>query len=635
MPSATITRTRLALRPSLIVALALLPASLPALLPTSAAAQPTAAQDATTARSAPPRTPGCELHFHVTPRHDTTPRRLDIRLDFPAGGRRQTTLGLAPGWAGINDFHAALHDWRGDRPDTRVQPGDAPHRWTVEHPAQGEVSVHYRVRAALADPDDGQPQPQFQLYRPQVGADWFQFFGHGALALPEGPAGDTRAALCVTLAQPGQPQAPAIGTLHAGRGEEVSARLHGEPGQLHDAFYGGGPGWRVLQRALAGGPLHVAVRGQYAVGDAAFADQAAALIDSHRRFWGETSAPPQWLVLTPNHARGNAGGTLVRQAAVLHAGPEFSPASGSFEFLIGHENLHSWIPGRFGSVDPDPVAQVRGYWFSEGFTNYYTHRLLLASGLWTLDRYADNLSRVLQDYWRSPARQTPVADIAPRFFTDRRAGQQMYIRGELLALRWDDALRDRGHPGLDTVLRPLMRPAGVDGPGGNAGSDSTDRPEPDLTTRATHRVLTALEPLLGALPARDLAAHIDRGEPLPLAPGLGGPCLRVQWEDLPRWSLGFDEASFGERVARSVRPGGPAHQAGLRDGQALRGWSVYGNDVGRDVELWVVDDAAPSSSPEKLRTLRYRPVDGTERLPTARVRDGAADDPACIAWQRR
>lgn len=567
--------------------------------------------------AAPPAPAVCDIDFEVTPRHDLTPRMLDVTLRFPAEDRRETVLRPTSSWAGISDFGAALGGFQGVTAATTVEPVTGTPRWRISHPPQQPVEVRFQVRAALADPDDGRPQPQEQLYRPQIGADWFQFFGHGVFPSLE-PWGDDRTArMCVTLRQPGQPQAPAFGSHHAGRGEMVRAAFTGSPYQLRGAFFAGGAGWRLQERPVAGGVVRTASRGRFEMTDAAFADATAALVNSHRRFWGEQSQPVPWFVLTPNFQQRNVGGTLVHQAVLMHAGSGFNPAHPSFEFLVGHEHLHQWFPQRFGAHGMDPVRGVHGYWFSEGFTNYYTHRLLLASGLWTLPRYAQELSSNLQQYWRSPARNTPVAQIAPRFFSDRDAGKQLYSRGEWLAMRWDRALRERGHQGLDAVLRGALLPAA-------AG--------PADTLTATQRVLTALEPTLGALPKRDVDHHIEAGASLSLDEGLAGPCFTLGWEDVPRWVLGLDRASFESRKATGVILGGPAYAAGLREGMPLLGWSIYGDDVQRDVELMVPAEARQTAP----RTLRYRPVDGSsQRLPKVQVRADAPTSAACQGWLRR
>lgn len=563
----------------------------------------------------------CDLHYRITPRHDTTPRVLEVELAFNATGRGESFMHVAQEWGGVDDFAASFDGWHGLDAGTRIEPTDSPRRWRVVHPGGTDrVRIAYRVRAALPDPDDGQPQEQLQLYRTQIGSDWFQFSGYSALAGVEHFDDRSTPRLCVDLLQPGAaPDVPAFGSHLNARGPAASFALAASPERLRHAFYAGGAGWRVIERPLASGPVRSAVRGRFpALTDEALADRVAAILDAQRRFWGETTVPAQWVLLTPNFSQGNVGGTLVHHAALMHAGPDFGPDHGAFAFLIAHENLHQWIPARFGRMPEAQAEAVPHYWFSEGFTNFYTHRLLLASGAWDLPRYARALTRVLRDYWRSPARDAPAASIAPRFFSDRDAGQQMYARGEILALRWDAALRQRRGEGLDALLKPLLlRP---------------DAPLDPQGAWATERVLAALHPRLGEAPRRDVQRHVLRGASFKLDTGLAGPCFALRWDVVPRFALGFDRASFADRVVRGVDPSGPAHVAGLRDGMKLVSWSVHGRDATRDVELTV----EPAEGGR--RDLRYRPVSGSERLPTLAVRKAASgrteDEAACRRWLR-
>ena len=41
------------------------------------------------------------------------------------------------------------------------------------------------------------------------------------------------------------------------------------------------------------------------------------------------------------------------------------------------------------------AGEAAGYWLSEGFTNYLTHRLLLRAGVWTLRDYAAAMNEVI------------------------------------------------------------------------------------------------------------------------------------------------------------------------------------------------------------------------------------------------
>ena len=553
----------------------------------------------------------CELHYRIVLRYDATPRRLDISVGFPAQGRSQTYLRVQPSWAGVDGFAAALTAWSGSDGATQVARVDQPNRLRVDHPTTGRIEVRFQAAPSLADPDDGKPQDDLEQYKTQIGANWFRFFGYGALPSVE-PWGDDRrnVEMCVTVAQPGLPDAPVFGSHFDDRGEEITRQFRGSPSLLRHAFYAGGTGWRLVERPLTGGTLHLAFRGRYGAADAAFADRAASLVETHRRFWGDTTASSQWIVVNPNFTPFDTGGTVVHRVAVVFANTTFSPASDRFESLIGHENLHEWIPQRLGASGAD----ASHYWLSEGFTDYYTHRLLLASGVWTLQQYARSLTSQLRAYRLSPARNDGARSIAARFFTDRDAGRQMYLRGELLAMRWDMALRDRGKPGLDDVLRGIFLPLGADAQTG---------------PYATERVLDALAPLLGPRPRQDVAEIIDKGSDAALPVDLFGPCFTLQWMDVHRWVLGFDPEALKLRKATGVSVDGPAHRAGLRDGMELSDWSIHGTDPGRDVVLTVVVDSVKKS-------LRYKPVDGsTDRLPLVVVAADAGADAACEQWIRR
>ncbi|MFG5407711.1 hypothetical protein ABXN37_05870 [Piscinibacter sakaiensis] len=346
-----------------------------------------------------------------------------------------------------------------------MPPGPAPSRWRIEHPAEGRVRLQARVESALDDGRGPTPEGDRAMYRAQVGPDSFQFFGY-ALLPGLAPWDDrARTTTCVTLSDPAHPPALLFGSHGQGRGR-VTLRIEGSPALARHAFYAGGPGWRVLERPLPGGPLFTALRGRYAAPDEAYADAAAAIVGTHRRFWGSEGSGPQWLVLTPNFSPRNRGGTLVQAAAVLHVDRDFAPASGGLDFLVGHENLHQWFSQRFGGREPAgrPGQGAADAWFSEGFTDYYTHRLLLASGQWNLARYAGELTNALRRWWRSPARGLGSAALLPRFFADADAGAQFYRRGELLPQRAVPAHRPRARrPGALARRAAEARPAGLPG----------------------------------------------------------------------------------------------------------------------------------------------------------------------------
>jgi predicted metalloprotease with PDZ domain len=577
----------------------------------------------------------CDLDYRVQVRTDVQPAALEVELRFAAEGRRESWLRVQSSWAGVEDYPLSYGNWQALGEGQAVQAEAGTARVRIQHGPQDEVRLRWRVRSSLADPEAVLPQKQEQMYRSQVGARGYQFFGYGMFPSVEQWGDERQARICLSL-QPFDARSPAFGTPgKSAPGEALQWRFTGSHAQLRHAFYASGPMWRLLQRPVQGGRLDLALRGSFTqLEDEAFADASARLVDVQRRFWGEASSANQWLVLTPNYLPGgNNGGTLVERVAVLHVPQDFSTRDSSFEFLVAHENLHQWFPHRFGAhgagqsgeSDDDP-RDVPHYWFSEGFTDHYSYRLLLASGLWDLDRYAAQLTQRVRDYLGSPTRRLSAAQIAPRFFSDRAAGRQMYLRGELLALRWDAALRRAGRSSLTALLQGLLLP--------------TPQPGDAVAPRqaASERVLAELSRAMagtGVDPRDELERYVMRGEALPLdaadtrwAPEVLSPCLTREVEPVRTWVLGFDRESLRTRVLQGVDPDGPAYAAGLRDGMALAGFSIHGGDLNRDAELLIKDEGA-----DKPRKLSYRPVSRDAKpMPRWRAKADAAVDPVCRAW---
>lgn len=121
--------------------------------------------------------------------------------------------------------------------------------------------------------------------------------------------------------------------------------------------------------------------------------------------------------------------------------------------FLAHEYMHSWIPNQVGGLPLQDEA--RDYWFSEGFTEFYASRALLASGIRSLEDFVARYNEVLTRYAGSPARNFTADQVMAVFWTNPDAQQSPYDRSRLLALRWDRAVRvaSAGKLSLDDVLR--------------------------------------------------------------------------------------------------------------------------------------------------------------------------------------
>lgn len=564
------------------------------------------------------------LSITVEPRPDEIPPRLVVTVRTPAAGRSVTPVMLPQGWAGAAGFGQGVRNLRVVSPGARLldaEPiacradgGDGATAQRIAHPRSGELVYRYD----LVEYGDPLLTDSRRFYQPLVRPDYAFFFGYGAWLLPRWND-DQQVQVQWTFA-------------HLPAGWSVATSFDAEPAQPRMRSVAWAPqrvpvgalwhsvhalgDFRLQRVDIAGHPLWIALRGRHRFADADFVERSAALVRAQRAFFGEHDFQHYLITLMPNGlAQGSTGGTQIFNAFAMHVPADFEVPGPRFDHLIAHENLHTWVPSRFGAMDsaPDRNDEPLRYWFSEGFTNFLTHRLLVKTGQWSLDDYARTLNTMIRQFETSEARERDNRAVLALFFKDRAIGELPYQRGELLALHWDAQLRERGSS-LAQVLRSLVlpRPSGA------------DRPPQAL---ATDRLFAALEPLLGSQPRADVAALIDAAGPVPYRDTLLGPCFAMQPAQFRRFELGFDvAASIRARRLAGLVPGSAAAAAGLREGDVLKGWSIFGGDTERDALLQVERDGM-------VVDVRWRPVAATTVAGVRfEPRPQAGTDPACRQW---
>ena len=230
---------------------------------------------------------------------------------------------------------------------------------------------------------------------------------------------------------------------------------------------------------------------------------------------------------------------------------------------VAHEIMHSWIPARIGQIPEENEAA--DYWLSEGFTNWTTWRTLVRGGLWGPADFAAAFNKSLAAYDTSPVRNASAGEAAAGFWARRDYQDLPYDKGMLIGAWIDHEVRIRtnGAKDLDDILLSMQ-------------SAASAAPE----ARAVDLLFSALQAETGwdaraAIEARTLA-----GETVALPADLYAPCGRIETFDALSWDRGFDFAATSAAgwTIQGVRAGSRAHEAGLRNGMQLTGWSETSED---------------------------------------------------------
>lgn len=524
---------------------------------------------------------------------------LAVELRFAGDADGETRVELPIEWAGSDSLWRHISDVRVE--GAASVRDDGPEARRIAHAPGAPLAVRYRVASAYT----AEPGFAFQKGRPLILPGWFYFHGESVFAVPDG-----------------RDEAPASFAWHGvPEGWTVASDLDhvqgGRPATVQDIFESvaiGAPDLTVVQRDVGGAPLRVAVRGSWPFQADTFVHAVQAIVDAENRFWGD----PGRAFLVPLAPLGgtdggySSHGTGRSDAFSIAATANFGVEQAMH--LLAHEYMHTWNSRVLGSL-PE-TDEALGYWFTEGWTDFYASRILLRAGLWTPEDYAAELNSVLMRYATSSARTAPNAQVLQRFWTDGDFGKMPYDRGHLLALLLDHRIRREtaGRADMDDVMQAQRA----------AARQNEGQP---VQVHAPELFVAVARQRFGVDVAPDVARHVDRGEAILLPADLYGACGSMETITQAAFDRGFNlgatQAAGGVLVG--VDSASPAYAAGLRDGMRLvrREGGTPGDAT---VEyVYRVDDGGTE------RVIRYFPAGkGTitfQRL----VLSPDASSPACVA----
>ncbi|HVM46113.1 MAG TPA: PDZ domain-containing protein [Candidatus Thermoplasmatota archaeon] len=161
----------------------------------------------------------------------------------------------------------------------------------------------------------------------------------------------------------------------------------------------------------------------------------------------------------------------------------FQPKKKYEDFLAleAHEFFHVWNVKRIRPAVLGPFEYTREVhttllWAMEGITSYYDHLVLARAGLISEERYREFLAETITKLRQQPGRfklplsQSSFLAWVKLYKQDANwmnTGVSYYLKGELVALALDLAIRDRtdGKRSLDDVMRRLLEKYPASGPG--------------------------------------------------------------------------------------------------------------------------------------------------------------------------
>lgn len=497
-----------------------------------------------------------------------------VSIAFAGEADGTTNLQLPNEWGGQRELYKSVRN-------VSVSAGailndtDEPFAKTISHKPGQKVTVIYEI----AQDFQGQLKNAVR-YRAVTDANYIHWIGNAIWVLPEW---DDQAEADVSIEWKGFPKTWTVANSFATgkRKQKRQAKL----GELRSSIFVAGD-FRLAATKSKGNDINVAIRGKWQFTDAELAEMIRKVIETERDFFADHSQKYYLVTLVPIDEGPNAmslGGTGLTDSFALFATPNATIPR--FRGLLAHEYVHNWIPGRLGRM---PETEQSLYWFSEGFTEFYTYKLLLRGGLITPAEYVAAYNERIREYYMMPVRTAPNERIVKDFWTDRNVQRLPYLRGFLFATNLDADIKraSNGTSSLDDAIRELFEA-------------SKAKPQPlSFESLAAH-----FSKHLGTDATPMIKQYLIDGELIsPRAEALGNGILQETVET-PIFELGFDFDKFAkDRVVADLNPNSAAYAAGLRNGQQRNGGvSLAFGDTTKEVELKVMDG-------EGEKTIKFMPV---------------------------
>ena len=536
------------------------------------------------------------IEYLVAPLFEKNVARLKVKLAFKGNTSGKTQLKLPNKFASRTELYKQINNLSLETKNSVLKDTKLPEIKIIEHRPDVQIQISYEVEqkdeSVTSAGRGGGYAPIFQK-------DYLHFIGEGVWVAPK-YEDDTK--MKVNLKWREIPDEWELANSFGVNQKEqtFSTTLP----KLSSAIFVAGD-YRIVKKEVKGRPVFTAVRGEWKFTDEEIADLVHKTVKIQRDFWRDYEHPFYLVTLLPlkfEGGRRSFGGTGLTNSFATFVTNNI-PAE-NLQWLIAHEYFHNWNYLSFGGLE-EPQELL--YWFSEGFTDYYTALLLLRGGFYDLDKFLAKHNELTSDYYLSPVRNVDNQRIRKDFFNDIRVTHQAYRRGFLLATKWNRTiqLQTKGKKSLDNVMWDILR---------DAKSEKYKKLSKDL-------IIGYLSRYAQYDFRFDIDKYIENGETIDGFEKPFGDCVEVETQKMGRYELGWDFESSRKNDWKivGVNENSAAFKKGVRNGQRVGGLQLNSGNVSQPVKITVVEEGQRKEisylpvTEEKIDVPQYRMKDGVTK----------------------
>ena len=397
------------------------------------------------------------------------------------------------------------------------------------------------------------PTNSKNTYRPIIQPGYFSVFSHNLFIIPE-PDNDTQD-LSVKITWHNYTKNFIIHNSFDTqlKNQEITTTVD----KFQSAVFIGGD-FRIHSFDIKGNKVHFATRGEWKVfKDSTLVNLLKETIKAQRNFWNDHSQKYFTISMLPFSLKNGSsiqGSGLTNSFAISASNNEFIDIEG-MAYLFNHELLHNWIGHTI-----EKANEEEQYWFSEGFTDYYTYKNIASNAILGLDKkiFIDKINEIAANLHASIVREAPNSAINYKnFWSDRGYEKLPYRRGALFAFYLDNKIHkdSKGEKNLDDLMLQFLKDAREKG-------QKIDHPY----------FLETVNLFLKDDLTSFFDTHIENGKLLD---------LKAFFDEFGYdYNIGINTYNRGfkmdsKKIISEVDPASNAYKAGMRQGDQVIGLDVY------------------------------------------------------------
>lgn len=365
-----------------------------------------------------------DIHYDIQVAGNANDHFLNIRLTFTGDKSGETWINAPSTWADQKDLHKTISLLKIEN-STKLYKTKSTNNYLVKHANKEIVTIYYSYKPVKSTDNVFMPA--------LLSSNNLHLVGSTFLLIPQVFNG-VNTNIKFTW------KVPSGWKLVSSLGEGVALDQNNARFEdINKALFVGGK-IRIIDTVVADKALKVALSGSWSFSDYEFVNNAKNILYEARNLFKDHSAPNFLISLNQRADVNNISQGVALANSVAMMVSSASSLKSTIAPLLSHELVHTWIGGKL--CNHECSCKGTFAWFEEGFTEYFSWIVNLRTQVWSPTDYVNNYINDYSKYNNPEICTAPNQKIEEKFWECPKLQRLPYLRGALLARRWDAVIRE-------------------------------------------------------------------------------------------------------------------------------------------------------------------------------------------------